>query len=112
MSRCVFEVRILGRSDEVVTVARASHCDGRNRDISGKEVEERKKERARGVLTQCVVCPRVTLSRYDEEAVPRDFGQSSAYYHTTEKNGGDVLKSCALWEEPGLGGRRCNGDFI
>ena len=51
VSRCILGFLILGRGDEVVTVARASHCDGRNRDISGKEVEERKKERARGVLT-------------------------------------------------------------
>ena len=55
LSRCVLGFRILGRGDEVITVARASHCESINSDRSEKEVEEGKKEMARGVLTQCVV---------------------------------------------------------
>ena len=48
-------VRILGRGDEFFAVARARNCDGINWDRIGKEVGEREKETARGVLTQCVV---------------------------------------------------------
>ena len=102
--RCVLGVGILGRGDEVVTVARASHCDCRNRDRCGKEVEKGTKETARGVLTQCVVWPRVAPSRYEEEAGPRDLGHSSAYDRTTRKKvGEDVLKYCAWCDERGRG---------
>ena len=48
--RCVLGVGILGRGDEVVTVARALHCDGTNRDGRGNDVEKGRKETVRGVL--------------------------------------------------------------
>ena len=55
VSRCVLGVRILGRGDEVVIVARVIHRDSRNRDRSGSEVDEGKKETEHSVLTQCIV---------------------------------------------------------
>ena len=48
--RCALGVGILGRGDKVVTVARALHCDGTNRDGRGNDVEKGRKETVRGVL--------------------------------------------------------------
>ena len=54
MCRYVMGVIILDRGDEVVTVARALHCEGTNRDKNCNEVENGRKEKARGVFIQCI----------------------------------------------------------